>query len=259
MARRIGDQGEPRPQPQRPRHRMVDDEALPRRVRHLIVLPGGGGNPAEDPGDDPRADLGGYPDRDLRADVEPDLEASSQRQAEGKDEAASTTNSLSGPAFSLPSSTRLTEDARTSAFAATQAAAAVAPLEAPAHLGLRLRLRVISRTVTAPKAPTMPFIVLASVLVSLAVLGLVVLRVMVDQASFHVDDLSTRVAQQQSSLTQLNYQVSVADAPGAIANRAAALGMVPATQIQPLPVPSVPASVGGSTGSAAGSTAGGGG
>lgn len=172
------------------------EEDTARRVRHLIVLPGGGADPVPEP---------------------------------------------------------------TVGSAALQPAAVTAPLEAPAHPGLRLRLRVISRTVTAPKAPTMPFIIFASVLVSLAVLGLVVLRVMVDQASFHVDDLSTRVAQQQSSLTQLNYNVSVADAPGAIASRAAALGMVPATRIQPLPTPSAPAPAGGSTGSAAGSTSGGGG
>ncbi|MGH2719914.1 MAG: hypothetical protein ACRDJU_15245, partial [Actinomycetota bacterium] len=236
MAKRIGDEDPGRRQdqarrqqlqrrqqparPQGPRHRLVDDEAIPRRVRHLIVLPGGG--VAEGAEAEPREPVPGD-----RQEPEP------------------STEDYESPAISLPSSLTSVADGYPRGSAATQAAAAVAPLEVPAHPSLRLKLRVLSRTVTAPKAPTMPFIIFASVLVSLAVLGLVVLRVMVDQSSFHVDNLESRVAQQQSNLTELNYQVSVADAPGAIADRAAALGMVPATRIQPLPTPSAPAPVGG--------------
>lgn len=219
MARRIGDQ-QPDRTP-RPHQRMVaDGEPVPRRVRHLIVLPGG----SEEP--------------------EPEVEAEVGPQWE----AEPTPELLPVAVIPLPFA-----PAQPAAAAAAVAAAVAAPVQTPAHPSLRLRLRVISRTVTAPKAPTMPFIILASVLVSLAVLGLVVLRVMVDQASFRVDDLSNRVAQQQSSLTELNYSVSVADAPEAIANRAAALGMVPATRIQPLPAPTAPVAAGGSTGTAAGS------
>ncbi len=217
MARRIGDQ-QPDRTP-RPHQRMAaDGEPVPRRVRHLIVLPGG--NEEREP--------------EVEAEVGPEWEAEA------------TPELLPVPAIPLP--------LLAGPVPAQAAAAAVAaPVQIPAHPSLRLRLRVISRSVTAPKAPTMPFIILASVLVSLAVLGLVVLRVMVDQASFRVDDLSNRVAQQQSSLTELDYTVSVADAPGAIANRAAALGMVPATRIQPLPPPIAPAPAGGSAGTAAGS------
>lgn len=218
MARRIGDQ-QPDRTP-RPHQRMAaDGEPVPRRVRHLIVLPGG--NEEREP--------------------EAEAEVGTQWEAEATPEL------LPVPAIALPS------PAGAAPAQAAAAAAVAAPVQTPAHPGLRLRLRVISRTVTAPKAPTMPFIILASVLVSLAVLGLVVLRVMVDQASFRVDDLSNRVAQQQSSLTELDYSVSVAGAPRAIANRAAALGMVPATRIQPLPAPVAPAPAAGPAGSAAGS------
>jgi hypothetical protein len=121
--------------------------------------------------------------------------------------------------------------------AATAAAVEALPLELPGPSSFKLKLRVISRSVTSPKAPGMPFIIFASILVSLAVLGLVILRVMVDQSSFKVDDLGARVAQQQSQLTVLRYAVSEGEAPDRIAAQAAGMGLVPATQIQVLPTP----------------------
>jgi len=78
----------------------------------------------------------------------------------------------------------------------------------------------------------MPFTFLASVLVSVAVLGLVVLHVMVDQASFRMDSLDSKVAAQQAQVRQLRYAVSVQEAPARVAAAAAQLGLVPAGQVQ---------------------------
>ena len=73
---------------------------------------------------------------------------------------------------------------------------------------------------------------LASVLVSVAVLGLVVLHVMVDQASFRVDSLDSRAAAQQAQVRQLRYAVSVQEAPARVAAAAAQQGLVPAGEVQ---------------------------
>jgi hypothetical protein len=114
------------------------------------------------------------------------------------------------------------------------------PLEVAPATTFRVKLRVISRSVTQSRAPGMPFIIFASVLVTLAVLGLVVLRVMVDQASFRVDDLQTRMAQQQANLTELRYQDSLQEAPGRISTLAGQLGLVPAGTPQILAGPGAP-------------------
>lgn len=77
----------------------------------------------------------------------------------------------------------------------------------------------------------MPFIVLASTLVGAAVLGLVMLHVLVDQASFRVTDLQSRITHQQAALGQLKFAESVAAAPQRIASGATQLGLVPAAQL----------------------------
>lgn len=172
---------------------MPVDELAARRVRHLIVLPGGAEDlqsplaPADPPG---LADVSDMPEIVIG----------------------------STAAVALPRG---------------------APSPSPATT-FKLKLRVITRTVTSPKAPGIPFIVFASVLVSLAVLGLVVLRVMVDQSSFKVGDLDTRVTQQSSELTTLKYAVAQQESPERIAAEAKALGLGPATQVQVLPTPIAP-------------------
>jgi len=80
----------------------------------------------------------------------------------------------------------------------------------------------------------MPFIVFASVLVGAAIFALVVLHVMVDQASFRMDTLESEVTAQQAQLRELRYAVSVQEAPGRVAALASQAGLVPATQIQTL-------------------------
>jgi len=79
----------------------------------------------------------------------------------------------------------------------------------------KLKLRVISRSVTSTKAPGMPFIIFASVLVGAAIFALVVLHVMVDQSSFRMDTLESQVTRQQAQLRELRYAVSVQEAPAA--------------------------------------------
>jgi len=113
------------------------------------------------------------------------------------------------------------------------------PLEAPPAQSLRLKLRVISRSVTSTKAPGMPFIVFASVLVGAAIFTLVVLHVMVDQASFRMDTLESQVTRQQAQLRELRYAVSVQEAPGRVASLASQGGLVPASTMQTLVGPAL--------------------
>lgn len=185
------------------------DDGVPRRVRHLVLLPGGA-----QPG---------------ASQVEPEPQAE-----EGPDGRASPTGEPLEPGFRTFHPTEGVLEPVTSGSLATQAVAEALPHEAPSSRNLKLRLRVITRSVTSPKAPGLPFIVFASILVSLAVLGMVFLRVMVDQASFKVDDLNAQVTQQQGQLTQLRYAVSVQEAPDRIAQKAAGLGLMPAAKVQPL-------------------------
>ncbi len=194
----------------------------PRRVRHLIVLPGGG-SPGDDvlaepdnhtePTDDPARAPDGAPDRARDEGNEPERRAPDVPR-------------FLGPAGSPASSVG-------AAAAAVQVAEAL-PLEVPQPFSLRVKLKVISRSVTSTKAPGMPFIIFASVLVGLAILMLVVLRVMVDQASFRVDSLESQVTKQQAQLRQLAYAVSVQEAPGRVAALAAQAGLVPSSQVQTL-------------------------
>lgn len=170
-----------------------------RRVKHLILLPGGG---QEAPADALPGPAAAPPaDRERPRDAHPGV----RLPARGP--------SLTGggPAHAQ----------------AAQAAQALDLEPAPAAT-FRVKLAVITRSVTQSRAPGMPFIMFASVVVTLAVLGLVVLRVMVDQASFRVDDLQARIAQQQANLTELAYQDSLQGAPARIATLAAQLGLVPA-------------------------------
>ena len=191
-----------------------EDEAVaPRRVKHLIVLPGGA-----EQGPEHWADQGAEPE---------DGEAGADQEAPPGD-----------PSPPLPDPRR---HARSSVAARGGAATAAAaemtdaiPLEVSPAQSLRLKLRVISRSVTSTRAPGMPFIVFASVLVGAAIFALVVLHVMVDQASFRMDTLESQVTAQQAQLRQLRYAVSVQEAPGRVATLASQAGLVPATQIQTL-------------------------
>jgi len=178
-------------------------------VRHLIVLPGGGA-PEEPAG---------------RADQDEGYEHRSPGLSPGRPAAAEVT-ALPGP--SAPT--------LAGAGAAQAAAAAVEALPLPATepQRLKLSLRVISRTVSAPRAPGIPFILFASALVSAAILGLVVLNVMVDQSSFRLGQLDGQVTAQQAQLRQLDYAVSVGEAPARIASLAARIGMVPAGEVKAL-------------------------
>ena len=179
-----------------------EDEAVaPRRVKHLIVLPGGaepeGGEAAGDaeaPAGDPSPPVPDHPRHARSSGAAPGGVASA---------------------------------------AAAQMSDAI-PLEVSPAQSLRLKLRVISRSVTSTRAPGMPFIVFASVLVGAAIFALVVLHVMVDQASFRMDTLESQVTAQQAQLRELRYAVSVQEAPGRVAALASQAGLVPATQIQTL-------------------------
>jgi hypothetical protein len=179
-----------------------EDEAVaPRRVKHLIVLPGGAEPEDDEAGADLQAPAGDPP---------PPL-ADPRRQARSS-------AAVPGGAASA---------------VAAQMADAI-PLEVSPAQSLRLKLRVISRSVTSTRAPGMPFIVLASVLVGAAIFALVVLHVMVDQSSFRLDTLESQVTTQQAQLRELRYAVSVQEAPGRVAALASQAGLVPATQIQTL-------------------------
>ena len=197
-----------------------DTSALPRRVKHLIVLPGG----AEPRESDPVSTRGesepatgaqpGTADDFLDPDDHPDVDLGPR----------------SGLRPSPGASPGIPARVRGGHAQAGAQAAALGQHEAPAVSTFRVKLAVISRSVTESRAPGMPFIIFASVLVSLALFGLVVLRVMVDQASFRVDELHSKVAIQQATLTQLRYADSVQEAPARIAAVATQLGMVPAVQ-----------------------------
>lgn len=184
------------------------DEGTPRRVRHLIVLPGGGAPEPDGPGsrDEGRQHRG------------PGLKTGGPATAEVS-------------ARSAPPPAALASAGAAHAAAATAEALPLPAMEPPR---LKLSLRVISRTVSAPRAPGIPFILFASALVSAAILGLVVLNVMVDQSSFRLGQLDGQVIAQQTQLRQLDYAVSVGEAPGRIAALAARIGMVPATQVKAL-------------------------
>ena len=130
-----------------------EESVAPRRVKHLIVLPGGA-----TPEDAPST-----------WDQEADSEGDGDGLAEAHGQLWSTGISQGGGASA----------------AVAQMSGAI-PLEAAPAQSLRLKLRVISRGVTSTKAPGMPFIVFASVLVGAAIFALVVLHVMVDQASFRI-------------------------------------------------------------------------
>ncbi|HEY2666076.1 MAG TPA: hypothetical protein VGK51_04495 [Actinomycetota bacterium] len=198
-----------------------EDEAVaPRRVKHLIVLPGGaeqGGDQWADYAADQWADVGPEPE---------DGEAGADLQAPAAD-----------PSPPLADARRPARGSGASQGAASAAAAQMSdafPLEVSPTRSLRLKLRVISRSVTSTRAPGMPFIVFASVLVGAAIFALVVLHVMVDQASFRMDTLESQVTAQQAQLRELRYAVSVQEAPGRVAALASQAGLVPATQIQTL-------------------------
>jgi hypothetical protein len=181
-----------------------DDEAegvAPRRVKHLIVLPGGAA-----PEDDASS-----------ADREADGEGDGDGLAEGHGQLWSSGISRGAGASA----------------AVAQVSGAI-PLEISPAQSLRLQLRVISRSVTSTKAPGMPFIVFASVLVGAAIFALVVLHVMVDQASFRMDTLESQVTKQQAQLRELRYAVSVQEAPGHVAGLASQVGLVPASTMQTL-------------------------
>ena len=212
---RPGDHGPPQdPPPPGEGGAVATEDRAPRRVRHLVVLPGGGAGPGDpfprgpeaEPAEEP-SELGAFP--------------------------------AQAPERFYP--TDGVVEPLTAGSLATAAVAEALPDEGPSSHNLKFKLRVITRSVTSPKAPGLPFIVFASILVSLAVLGMVFLRVMVDQASFKVDDLGTRVTQQEAQLTQLRYAVSVQEAPDHIAARATQLGLVPAAKVQPL-TPQAPTS-----------------
>ena len=167
-----------------------DEAAAPRRVKHLIVLPGGAEPEDGEAGADPQAPAG-----------EPSPQLPEPRRQ------ARSSGAAPGGAASV---------------AAAQMTDAI-PLEVSPAQSLRLT-----------KAPGMPFIVFASVLVGAAIFALVVLHVMVDQASFRMDTLESQVTAQQAQLRQLRYAVSVQEAPGRVATLASQAGLVPATQIQTL-------------------------
>ena len=214
----------PRPGPS---HETPLPTPSPRRVRHLIVLPGGGA-PEEPTG---RADQDeGYEHRSR----EPSPRRGESRADTGADKRGL---SAGGPAavevtaLLGPSSPTLVG---TGAAQAAAVAVEALPLPATEPQRLKLSLRVISRTVSAPRAPGIPFILFASALVSAAILGLVVLNVMVDQSSFRLGQLDGQVTAQQAQLRQLDYAVSVGEAPARIAALAARIGMVPAGEVKAL-------------------------
>ncbi len=195
-----------------------EDEAVaPRRVKHLIVLPGGADQRAEQ-GADQWAEQGAEPE---------DGDAGGEQEAPAGD-----------PSPPRPDPRGRSRSAGAAQGGAASAAAAqitdAIPLEVSPAQSLRLKLRVISRSVTSTKAPGMPFIVFGSLLVGAAIFALVVLHVMVDQASFRMDTLESQVTAQQAQLRQLRYAVSVQEAPGRVATLATQAGLVPATQIQTL-------------------------
>ena len=169
-----------------------EEGVAPRRVKHLIVLPGGA----------------------APEDLPSGTEAHGQMWSSG-----------------------ISQGGGASAVAAQMADAI--PLEASPAQSLRLKLRVISRSVTSTKAPGMPFIIFASVLVGAAIFALVVLHVMVDQSSFRIDTLESQVTRQQAQLRELRYAVSVQEAPGRVANLASQAGLVPATNMQTLVGPAL--------------------
>lgn len=208
-------------------------EAVPRRVRHLIVLPGGGGTGGPSGGQPPQ------PVPEVREDPRrADRPRRHWLRRKPADQPAETLPlshvriPAAVPAAPAEPGPSTQVSMSTGGGAQAQLAVEALPLEVTAAPSFKLRLKVISRSVTASRTPGMPFIVLASILISVAVLGMVVLHVMVDQYSFRVDSLQAKVNTLHASLGQLSYQVSVAEAPQRVAAAAGQLGLTPATQIQ---------------------------
>lgn len=105
------------------------------------------------------------------------------------------------------------------------AAARRATTPAPAkRTPSRPALRVV--TPVASRAPRAPFVLFAMLVVGLGLAGLLVLNAAVAQDAFTLHDLGTSSAALSEREQALTQQVAALEAPGALAQRAKALGLV---------------------------------
>lgn len=75
-------------------------------------------------------------------------------------------------------------------------------------------------------AARLPFVAIALLAVALFVFGLVILHILVAQGSFRLQDLQSKVREEEGRRRQMLYQVARAESPVAVADAAARLGLV---------------------------------
>ncbi|MCA1822719.1 MAG: hypothetical protein ABR520_11765 [Mycobacteriales bacterium] len=90
----------------------------------------------------------------------------------------------------------------------------------------RPRLSVVPAA--APRARRAPFVLLTLGVLAVGLVALLLLNTLVGQDAFRLHDLARRAAVLQEQQEALEQEVVALDAPGALAARAAKLGMVPA-------------------------------
>ena len=89
---------------------------------------------------------------------------------------------------------------------------------------MRARLSVVRGRTTAPR---LPFATLVLVVLGLGLVGLLVLNTSLQQGAFYARDLQARAAVLTDQRQALQMQVAALREPQRVANRAAAMGMVP--------------------------------
>lgn len=106
----------------------------------------------------------------------------------------------------------------------------VPPLPARRHLRLVPGEAGSAATRRRPESGTaragLPFVAIALFAVALFVFGLVILHILVAQGSFRLQDLQSKVREEEGRRRQMLYQVARAESPVAVADAAARLGLV---------------------------------
>ncbi|WP_211239601.1 hypothetical protein [Jiangella gansuensis] len=101
-----------------------------------------------------------------------------------------------------------------------------------AYAEVRTARRPMLRSVPvrSSKAPRAPFVVLVLLVLGVGLIGLLVLNTSLQQGSFELGELQSRTDELRDRQAQLAEEVAERSAPGALAEQAARMGMVPAEE-----------------------------
>jgi len=94
--------------------------------------------------------------------------------------------------------------------------------KAPRTVGPRAQAAV-----RAGRFPSFRFVAVSSLIVAAFVFGLVLLNVLVAQASFKLADLETQVRTEEDRYRRMRYEVAFKESPARVAEAAAQIGLVP--------------------------------